>query len=92
MRGKHVLSNLIQYAGIAENCRLKSQILPNFDTKYEKPKKKKEKFATFCRKNCQILQIKFTNWRTFFFEPGGPEYYIDLKMHTQSHSAKAHVY
>ena len=26
---------------------------------------KVNKFATFCRKNCQILQIKFTNQRTF---------------------------
>ena len=32
----------------------------------------------------QILHIKFTNWRIFFCR--GQEYYIDLKMHTKSHS------
>ena len=48
------------------------------------PTKKREKFAIFCCKNCQILHIEFTNRRTFFRR--GPEYYIDLKMHTKSHS------
>ena len=61
-----------------ENCHLKSQILPNFATKIEK-------FATFCQKNYQILQIKLNN-RITFFVPGDPEYNTDPKMHTKSHS------
>ena len=69
--------------GIVENCHLKSQILPqtspNFATEIEK-------FATFCQKNYKILQIELNNRITFFFVPGDPEYNIDPKMHTKSHS------
>ena len=38
--------------------------IPNFASKIGK-------FATFCRKNCQLLRIKFTN-RIFFFRPRTP--------------------
>ena len=59
-------TSLKQRAGIAENCHLKSPILPNFATKIWKFCHKTGKFATFGRKNCQILRIKFTNRITFF--------------------------
>ena len=65
-------------SGIVKNCHLKSQILPNSATKIEK-------FATFCQKNYQILQIKLNN-RIIVFVPWDPEYNIDPKMHTKSHS------
>ena len=50
------------------------------------PQKKIEKFSRFCRKIAKFLQFKFTrsNRRTFFFVPWGPEYCINLKMHTKS--------
>ena len=64
--------------------------IPDFAKKYEnlaiKKKKTTEKFATFCGKNCQIWPIKFTNWRNFSV-PGGPEYYIDIKIHRKSYSS-----
>ena len=57
---------LLIETGIVENCHLKSQILPqlspNFATKIEK-------FATFCQKNYQILQIKLNSRKSFFLFP-----------------------
>ena len=49
---------------------------------------KNRKICHILPQKLPILRIKFTrtNRRThFFFVPGGPEYYIDLKMHTKSH-------
>ena len=83
---KHTLYWLTAHVGIAENCHLKSQILPNFATKIAKFCHKKLpnlphfaiKIAKFCKLSLLIASP--------FFVPEGQEYYIHLKMHTKSHS------
>ena len=79
-------SLLLCLSGIAENCHLKSQILPNFATKIAKFCHKKLpnlphfaiKIAKFCKLSLLIASLCFV--------PEGQEYYIHLKMHTKSHS------
>ena len=82
LKAWQVNNSLTTLSGIVENCHLKSQILPQ---NYENFATKIEKFATFYHKNWQILQIKCTNWRTFYrFRRPGILHWSE--MHTKSHS------